>query len=257
MSNKRLAAMIGGCLAIVIAVAGVAAFPPAAGGSNADGVFHIDIIPQTPELIDGEDIFKYSIAGQQFVFLVTVTDEGQLSGLPVTISAKATGADVVIYQQNILPGQVAEVFVTPGQKSIGKTIKVTITGTQGKLRDKEVVKFIVAEGEDDRAEYAAELLDRFVSWFAANQTELGITEATAWNGTMVSPVWLVVSHYLFFSTEWEVHIYWHIMVAPYDWARIDLRHRFDELAPSYSFEISSLTATDLPIPIEVPEAVWR
>jgi len=31
---------------------------------------------------------------------------------------------------------------------------------------------------------------------------------------MVSPQWLVVSHYLFFSEEWEMHVEWHIMVAP-------------------------------------------
>ena len=258
MSNKRrrLAAILGGCLAIVVGVVGFALFPPASEAANADGVFHINVIPQTPEVIENQSTYKYAIAGQQFVFLVTVTDDGTLSG-PVTISAKANGATVVIYQQEIVPGQVAEVVVTPTQKSVGKTIKVTITGTQGKLNDKGVFKFEVAEGEDDRGEYAAELLDKFVNWFAANQTDLGITEATAWNGTMVSPVWLEASHYLFFSDEWEAHIEWHIMVPPYDWARIDLRHRFDELAPSYSFEISSLNATSLPIPIEVPETVWR
>jgi len=259
MVNRRLAAIMAGCLAIVLVVVGVVAFPPASEAANADGIFHINIIPQTPEVVETQTTYKYSIAGQHFVFLVTVTDDGGLSGIPVTISARATGAavDIVVYHAEILPGEVAEVFVTPGPKSIGKTIKVTITGTQGKLNDKKVAKFIVAEGEDDRGEYAAELLDRFIPWLAANQTQLGITEGTDWNGTMVSPVWLVVSHYLFFSDEWEVHICWHIMIPPYDWARIDLRHRFDELAPSYSFEISSLNSTGLPIPIEVPEAVWR
>ena len=39
---------------------------------------------------------------------------------------------------------------------------------------------------------------------------------------------LIVSHYLFFSEEWEMHVEWHIMVPPYDWAKIDLRHMFDE-----------------------------
>jgi hypothetical protein len=101
------------------------------------------------------------------------------------------------------------------------------------------------------------LLDRFVSWLATNHPELGITADTAWNGTMVSPVWLVVSHYLFFSEEWELHIEWHIMVPPDDWARIDIRHRFDKLKPSYAFEISSVDATSEPVPMEVPETVWR
>jgi hypothetical protein len=248
MNNRRLAAVLGGCLAVAAVVVMVGFFPPASEAANADGVFHINVIPQQ---LSGD-----SIAGQHCVFLVTVTDDGQLSGA-VTISAKASGATMVIYQQDIVEGQVAEVWVTPAQSSVGKTIKVTIAGTQGNLKDIEDVSFAVAEGEDDRGEYAAELLGKFASWFAANQTELGITEDTAWDGTMVSPVWLVVSHYLFFSDEWEAHIYWHVMIPPYDWAKIDLRHRFDELAPSYSFEISSLNATSLPVAIEVPETAWR
>ena len=206
----------------------------------------------TPEHLNGD-----SIAGQHCVFLVTITDEWQEGQLPVRISAKAPGAQVVIYQQDIVEGQVAEVVIIPAPASIGKTIKVTITGTRGSATDKKVVSFEVAEGEDDRQEYAGELLDRFVSWLATNHPELGITEDTAWNGTMVSPVWLVVSHYLFFSEEWEVHISWHIMIPPYDWAKIDLRHRFDQLAPSYAFEISSVNATSEPVPTEVPETVWR
>jgi hypothetical protein len=242
VSRKKLAGAIIGCVAVVVTVVTVAAFPP-----TPD--FHINVIPQQ---LNGD-----SIAGQHCVFLVTITDEGQECGLPVRISAKAPGAEVVIYYEDIFEGEVAEVVVIPAQESIEKTIKVTITGTRGRQMVKEVVSFNVVEGQDDRQEYAEELLGRFVSWLAVNHPELGITDATAWNGTMVSPVWLVVSHYLFFSDEWEAHIYWHVMIPPYDWARIDLRHRFDELAPSYSFEISSLNATSLPIPIEVPETAWR
>jgi len=210
-----------------------------------------------PEQRTEEQDPLYSIAGQHFVFLVTITDEGQEGQLPVRISATAPSAEVVIYQQDIIEGQVAEVVVIPAQASIGKTIKVNITGNRGGSTDKKVASFDVVEGEDDRQEYAEELLDRFVSLLATNHTELGITDDTAWNGTMVSPVWLVVSHYLFFSEEWEAHIEWHIMMPPSDWAKIDLRHRFDELEPSYAFEISSVNATSEPVPIEPPEAAWR
>ena len=249
MGNKRLAAVLGGCLAIIVAVVGVAAFPPASGEPDENSAFSINV---TPQQLSGK-----SIAGQYCVFLVTITDDGQESELPVTISAQAPGAEVVIYHGGIFAGEVAEVFVIPAQASVGQNVTVNITGTRGSSTDEEAVSFEVIEGEDDRGEYAAELLDKFIPWLAANHPELGITEDTAWNGTMVSPQWLVVSHYLFFSAEWEVHIYWHIMISPYDWARIDLRHRFDELAPSYAFEISSRSANDLPIAMEVPEAVWR
>jgi hypothetical protein len=254
MSNKRLAAILGSCIAVIIAIVAIAALP-AASGEPDDGeadentAFHINVVP---EQLNGD-----SIAGQHCVFLVVITDDGQESELPVGISAEAPGAAVVIYHQDIFAGEVAEVVVTPAQASVGKTVTVTITGNRGSSTDEKVVDFAVAEGEDDRQEYAEELLDRFVSWLATSHPELGITEDTAWNGTMVSPVWLVVSHYLFFSDEWEAHIEWHVMIPPYDWAKIDLRHRFDDLAPSYAFEISSLSADSEPVAIEVPETVWR
>jgi hypothetical protein len=262
MSNKRLAGILGSCIAVIIAIVAIAALPPASGEPDdgkpdENSAFHINVIPETPVQTNGDSVFKYSIAGQHFVFLVTITEEGQECELPVRVSAKAPGAEVVIYHEDIFEGEVAEVVVIPTPASVGQIIEVTITGTRGSVTDQKVASFEVAEGEDDRQEYATELLDKFVSWLATNHPELGIRENTAWNGTMVSPVWLVVSHYLFFSEEWELHIEWHIMIPPYDWARIDLRHRFDELAPSYAFEISSVNANSEPVAMEVPETVWR
>ena len=240
MSNKKLAGIIIGCIVVVIVIVAITCLPP---------TFRINVIP--------EQLREPSIAGQHCVFLVTVTDEGQENQLPARISAKAPDAEVVIYQQDIVEGQVAEVVVIPAQASINKTIEVIITGNPSSLIDEKVVSFDVVEGEDGLQEYAVEVLDRFVPWLARNHPELGITDDTEWNGTIVSPKWLVVSHYLFFSEEWEVHISWHVTIPPYDWARIDLRHRFDELEPSYAFEISSLDANSEPIPIEPPETVWR
>jgi len=262
MSNKRLAGILGGCIAVIIAIVAIACLPPASGEPddgepNDNSAFDINVIPETPRLENEELFYMYSIAGQHFVFLVTVTDKAEGSDLPVTISGQAPGAQVVIYHGDIFEGEVAEVVVIPASTSVGQIIEVTITGTRGDVTDEKAVSFEVAEGEDDRQEYATELLGKFVSWLATNHPELGITEDTVWDGTMVSPVWLVVSHYLFFSDEWEVHIYWHVMIPPYDWAKIDLRHRFDELAPSYAFEISSLDANSEPVAIEVPETAWR
>jgi len=199
MSNKRLAGILGGCVAVIIAIVAIASFPPASGEPDdgepdANTAFHINVIPETPVETNGDSVFKYAIAGQNFVFLVTITDEGEESELPVTISGEAPGAEVVIHYYDIFEGEVAEVVVIPARASIGQIIEVTITGTRGSASDEKVASFEVAEGEDDRQEYATELLDKFVSWLATNHPELGITEDTAWNGTMVSPVWLVVSH---------------------------------------------------------------
>jgi hypothetical protein len=249
LSSKKLAGIPGSCITVIVAIVALVSLQPACGEADGNTAFHINVVP---EQLNGD-----SIAGQHCVFLVAITDDGQEDQLPASISVDAPGADVVIYHEDILAGEVAEVVVTPAQASVGKTVTVTITGNRGSASDEKVVDFAVAEGEDDRQEYAGELLDKFLPWLAENYPELGITVDTAWNGTMVSPVWLVVSHYLFFSDEWEAHIYWHVMIPPYDWAKIDLRHRFDELEPSYAFEISSVDASSEPVAIEVPETVWR
>jgi len=211
--------------------------------------FQIVVVP--------EQLNGHSIAGQQIVFLVTVTDDGKTSTMPVTISVSAAGAEITVLHADIVKGQVAEVVVAPSQSSTGKSIDVEITGKRGSITDTETVTFNVIEGEDDRGEYATELSNKFIAWLEANHPELGITSETQWSGTMVSPEWLVVSHYLFFSDEWEMHISWHIMIAPYDWAKIDLRHRFDETAPAHAFEISSLSGNTEPVVMEIPETVWR
>ncbi|SCP94955.1 hypothetical protein [Anaerobium acetethylicum] len=205
-----------------------------------------------PEQLNGD-----SIPGQRCVFLVTITDESPTGENPVELSAEASNADIIIYKHAITEEQVAEIVAIPRKSSVGETVKLTVSGSRNGFTDQKSVTFQVIDGEDDRQKYASELRDKFAVWLEANHPELGITYGMEWAGTMVSPQWLVVSHYLFFSDEWEMHVEWHIMIPPHDWARIDLRHRFDESKPSSAFEISSLDAGSDPIAIEVPETVWR
>lgn len=213
--------------------------------------FSIEVIP---ERIRGE-----SIAGQRLVFLVVVAEEGQKTGEgeDVDISATATGSTVTVNPQKVTSGEVAEVTVTPNKESVGGNVTVTIRGQRDGLKQAKTITFAVLDGEDELGPYATEVRDKFIPWLAANQPELGITSETEWTGTIVSPRWLVVSHYLFFSNNWEMHVSWHVMIAPHDWARIDLRHRFTEAKPSHAYEISSLSADDDPHPIEPPESIWR
>ena len=207
----------------------------------------------TPEQIKGQ-----SLAGQYIVFLVTVSNVStQFEASEVKISAVANSSAVLVQPTAISEGQVAEVSVVPSVAAVGKNVTLEVTAQYRGAVQSRVVNFSVARGEDYLSEYARQLRDRFVQWLETAHPELGITNQTQWQGTIVSPVWLVVSHYLFFSKDWEMHVYWHIMIPPYDWARIDLRHRYTELTPSLSFEISSVNSTLTPVQINPPESVWR
>ena len=199
------------------------------------------------------------IPGQRCVFLVCVTDDAERRGRgnPVSLSATAAGCTVAITNQSLAPGVVAEVTIIPSEAAVNGTINVTIQAEREGLVRTQSVSLGVFNDTDQLSEDATLMLNKFIPWLASHHPELGITNQTVWTGTIVTPRWLVVSHYLFFSDEWELHIEWHIMIAPYDWARIDLRRRFSESSPSYAFEISSVSGNTGPIPIEVPESPWR
>ena len=98
MSNKKSVGIIAGCIVDAVIIVVIATRPPTP-------EFSINVIP---EQLNGD-----SIAGQHCVFLVTITDEGQEGQLPVRISAQSPDSEVVIYQQDIVEGQVAEVVVIP------------------------------------------------------------------------------------------------------------------------------------------------
>lgn len=186
------------------------------------------------------------IPAQRCVLLVEVSEDDDGSGNAVSLSAVASGATVTVEPSSIEPGQIAEVTVIPAEASANSDVTVTVTGTRGTIQDTAEKMLTVAEGdiqdyEDSYSTTAAEVRDRFIPWLEANHPELGITGQTEWTGMVVSPIWLVVSHYLYFSDEWEMHVYWHVMIAPYDWGKIDLRRRSSETAYSYSFVISSLS----------------
>lgn len=204
-----------------------------------------------------------SIPRQRCVFLVTLREGTADSGDEgrVHLSAEGAGAAIRVEPGAIAGGDVAEVTVIPDLSSQEQTLSITVRGQRGDVTSTRTIRLDVMPDRPDQDQQdqatAAEIRDRFTPWLAEHHPELGITPDTSWSGTIVTPYWLIVSHYLFFSPEWEMHVAWHIMIPPHDWRRIDLRHRWDETRPSYAFEISSWAANDEPKPIDPPEAIWR
>ena len=216
--------------------------------------FSIEVIP-----VHMED----TIAGQSFVFMVTVTDEETKDNetKPVNISATAPDAKVTVGPQAIAAGYVAEVVVVPEEASTGNTITVTIEGERDGLKKTEIATLIVQAAPPaikELAAYAAELRDKFIPWLAENYPDLNITSETKWAGTVVYPNTPdIMGYYLLFSEKWEMGIRWHVTTESDDWVRIYLRLRTAELTPSKAFEISSVRAQEEHHPIEPPKEVWR
>ena len=198
-----------------------------------------------------------SIPGQKCIFLVTFENlvKGSGEANPVTISTKAPGSTVIVSPQTITVGQIAEVIVVPDKTSIGKNLTITIQGKREGLVETDNITIEVIDGVDMLGPVAEYMRDKFVPWLAVNYPELDITNQTQWYGTIVNPRILVVMHYVFLSDDWEMYITWHVMIQPYDWAKTYLRHRFNEIQPSYAFEISSVTIQREPHLIEIPNWV--
>ena len=201
----------------------------------------------------------YTIPNQKCLFLVTI-EENQTSqeSKAVTISATSPDCQITVFPQTITSGKVAEVTVVPAEADVGKNITVTIQGERNGLKQTKTVTFEVIE-EEDREETlgpeAVSIRNNFTQWLSTNHPELGIISETAWTGTVVNPRVLVVMHYMFLSEDWEMYVTWHVMIPPYDWARIYLRHRYNQTTPTYAFEISSLQEQTQPQTIEVPDWV--
>ena len=49
MSNKKLAGILGGCIAVIVALVVIANLPPASGEADENTAFHINVIPETPK----------------------------------------------------------------------------------------------------------------------------------------------------------------------------------------------------------------
>ena len=199
----------------------------------------------------------YTIPNQKCLLLVTI-EENQNSQVSKTVTISATSPDcqITVFPQAITSGMVAEVIVVPTEADVGKNVTVTIQGERDGLKQTKTVTFEVMEEEDREATLGPEAVNmrnNFTQWLSTNHPELGITNVTVWTGTVVNPKVLVVMHYMFLSEDWEMYVTWHVMIPPYDWTRIYLRNRYNETAPTYAFEISSIQEHAQPQAIEVPD----
>ncbi|MDH4307424.1 MAG: hypothetical protein OEX04_08075 [Acidimicrobiia bacterium] len=183
----------------------------------------------SPEFVQGV------IPGSESGVLVSIVDTSDTQR-PVTVSATAAGAEVSVEPSEIREGEVAEIVVVAESTAIERPLDIVVTARRGTYEVREVKPTVVLPWEDDRGEYAAELLGIFADWLIEH--EPGIAVGSPSSGSMVAPSLLVVSHYMFRSEAWEIGLSWHVMIPPDDWAEIYLRPH-DELAPTLAFRLAS------------------
>jgi hypothetical protein len=167
-----------------------------------------------------------------------VSQTGDTAG-EATVTAHAPGATVTVQPSVISGTEVAEVTVVvkPTTNDASLTITIEVVTADGTTHTATRTPTIVP-WEDDRGEQAADILGIFTSWLAANRPELGVGPDTEFDGVLLAPELLVVSHYGFFNDQWEIGLAWHVMIPPQDFSEIYLRDRAD-LRPSRAFRVQS------------------
>lgn len=183
----------------------------------------------SPEFIQG------AIPGAEVVLLVSQSDE--TAGI-ATVTAAAPGATITVKPSEISGVEVAEVTVVPEATTSETELVITIEVTTVDTTYTVTKTTTVLPWGDDRGGQAAEILGLFTSWLGENRPELGVTPETRFEGTYLAPQLLVVSHYGFFSDQWEIGLAWHVMIPPDDFSEIYLRPR-SELRPNLGFRIDS------------------
>ena len=243
MLTRRIVGVAAGLMVLGAALAGC--------GDDAAVPFTVSL---SPEFVQG------AVQGSVTGVLVTIDNESETDD-PVELTVTATDAEATVAPAAIRAGEVAEVRVVAGPGPADRQMEIVVTGRRDGLEATASRSATVFDWEDDRGPYARTLLDLFTAWLAENRPELGITPATVFDGSMIAPGLLIVSHYLFLSDEWEVGLSWHVMTPPHDWADIYLRPR-DELLPTLAFRLSSQDAALAEgrveiAPTTVPEEVLR
>jgi hypothetical protein len=205
-------------------------------------------IEVAPEFIQG------TIPGAPLMLLLTL-----VGGEEATLSVTGDGAEVTVAPERIGAGQVAEVTVVASPTDEEIEAGVTIVATADGGSSQVTRTFTVLPWPDDRGEQAREILALFAGWLGENRPELGIAEEIAVAGSFTAPLLLVVSHYTFWTDEWEMGLSWHVMVPPDDFAELYLRPR-EELTPTMAFRLGSwqtaletgaVDITEVPPPPEV------
>lgn len=235
------------------AVVVVAALPLTACGNadDSENGSSFDLIVH-PQFVQG------ALAGIPVTLLVTVENAGEGAG-EVSLSASFPDGTATVKPESIAAGEIAEVTLTADVVNEDVETTVTVTGRRGSVEHTTSRPLVVMPGKDDLGPVAADLLKVFTEWLHQNQPDLGVGPEREFEGNVVAPRLLVVSHYMFVDEEYELGLSWHVTIQPHDWAELYIRPR-DALTPTRAFKLSSWSAalegaaaefTEVPPPQEV------
>lgn len=176
------------------------------------------------------------IPGHRPVALVGVGGSGD-TPVELTVSSSLETVAVSLEPSSAAVGDVVEIWADVPEVTEEVPWTVTVTGTRAGATASLDISATLVPGTDDLAGTAGEIVGLFLENLRGEVDGLPATVPELGQGTPVAGL-LVVSHYAWFTDQFEVGLAWHIMVAPDDFAELYLRPR-DTLAPTRAFRITS------------------
>lgn len=212
--------------------------------ADDDEVTALDIV-RSPEFVNR------MIPGERPLALVEVTGDAQSGPIELSAVSSLESMSVRFEPATVEVGDVAEMWVQVPEVGEDTPFSVTITASRDDEEATRVVAGTAVPGTDDLGETAAQIAQVFLDDVARGVNGLPTTAAELTGGTPVAGL-LVVSHYAWFTQEYEVGLAWHIMVAPDDFAELYVRPR-GALAPTRAYRISSWSSALAGEPVAVVE----
>lgn len=153
--------------------------------------------------------------------------------------------------------KVVEVFLYPNITHLDYEIEIEATLYSGGISKKDCAKIEIVDWTLEIPPEIEAMKNEFVSYLSLNHSNFKINASIIWEGLGRVPQILVVEHYLFKSTYWEMELAKHATMAPYDWVKIYLRLRFS-LFPNWSGTINSWSSGNHTVlEVEPPDEIYR
>jgi len=195
-----------------------------------------------------------SSPGETGWFLVEIDTTRQMTDYDIAIQTNASiETDYTYWPQTPL----LEVFVYPNSSHVDSCIEIDLTLSSGALVVQDYAFLHVLNWTFEGLSEVIEKRDVFIGHLADSYPEFGINGTTLWTPIYNGAGILVVGHYLFKSSQWEMEIAWHVMIPPYDWVQVYLRPRA-EVQPSWAGMIESWsTDNETVVEIDPPLEIYR
>ncbi len=177
------------------------------------------------------------IPGERPLALVEVSGDAQPGRVSLIGESSIDGMAVRLEPASVTVGEVAEVWVQVPEVDQDVPFTVTVTASRSDDQVSVAIDATAVPGVDDIADTAAQIAQVFLDAMADEVPGLPASADQLTRGTPVAGL-LVVTHYSWFTPEYEVGLAWHIMVAPDDFAELSVRPR-SGLTPTRAFRLGS------------------